>query len=128
MTLGERRLDIVHEDPHFVVVNKASGMLSVPGRLPEKKDSVANRVRELYPGCIEQPAVHRLDMATSGLIVVARDAAAHRHLSMQFQERETKKRYIALLDGILEGASSGTIELPFRLDVDNRPYQIYDSE
>jgi tRNA pseudouridine32 synthase/23S rRNA pseudouridine746 synthase len=125
MTLGEGRLDIIHEDPHFVVVNKASGMLSVPGRLPEKKDSVANRVRELYPGCIEQPAVHRLDMATSGLIVVARDAAAHRNLSMQFQERTPRKEYVALLDGGLE-SPRGVIELRFRLDVENRPRQIYD--
>ncbi|MFP6638796.1 MAG: pseudouridine synthase, partial [Myxococcota bacterium] len=60
-------LDIVHEDPDFVVVDKPSGMLSVPGRGPEKADCVAARVRTLYPGCIEQPAVHRLDMDTSGL-------------------------------------------------------------
>jgi len=118
-------LDIVHEDDEFVVVNKVSGMLSVPGRGPEKRDCVAERVREMYPGCPEQPSVHRLDMDTSGLLVVARNTEAHRALSIQFQKRETRKRYFALLDGEID-EDSGTIELPFRLDIDNRPYQIYD--
>ena len=118
-------LDIVHEDAEFVVVDKASGMLSVPGRGPEKRDCVSERVRALYPGCPEQPAVHRLDMDTSGLIVVARTREAHRELSKQFQKRATRKAYIALLEGELRG-ESGTVELPFRLDVENRPYQIHD--
>jgi tRNA pseudouridine32 synthase/23S rRNA pseudouridine746 synthase len=118
-------LDVVHEDPHFVVIDKPSGMLSVPGRGPEKQDCVCARVRTLYPGCIEQPAVHRLDMDTSGLMVVARDAESHRRLSHQFQSRKTSKRYIGLLDGELE-EERGTIRLPFRLDIDNRPFQIYD--
>ena len=118
-------LEIIHADPDIVVVNKESGMLSVPGRGPEKLDSVATRVRTLYPDCIEQPAVHRLDMDTSGLMVLALNAESHRDLSIQFQDRQTSKRYIALLDGIVE-ADGGTIELPFRLDVDNRPIQIYD--
>ena len=123
--VSEPLLEIVHEDPDFVVVDKPSGLLSVPGRGPEKRDCVASRVRTLYPGCIEQPAVHRLDMDTSGLLVVARTREAHRRLSIQFRRRETSKRYVALLDGEL-GAEKGTIELPFRLDIDNRPYQILD--
>ena len=118
-------LDIVHEDPEFVVVNKASGMLSVPGRGPDKADCVSNRVRTLYPGCPEQPAVHRLDMDTSGLMVVARTTASHRDLSIQFNRRQIEKRYVALLQGELSG-ERGTLELPFRLDIDNRPMQIYD--
>lgn len=118
-------LDLVHIDPDFVVVNKRSGMLAVPGRGEDKLDSVAHRVRQLFPDCIEQPAVHRLDMDTSGLMVVAISAEAHRNLSRQFHERLTHKKYIALLDGVLE-LEEGTIELPFRLDVDNRPIQIYD--
>ena len=122
---SEKLLDILHTDPDFVVVNKRSGMLAVPGRGPDKVDSVADRVRRMFPGCIEQPAVHRLDMDTSGLMVVARSAEAHRNLSRQFHERLTENKYIALLDGVLE-QESGTIELPFRLDVDNRPIQIYD--
>ncbi|MDG2333243.1 MAG: RluA family pseudouridine synthase [Myxococcota bacterium] len=108
-----------------MVVNKASGMLSVPGRGPDKVDCVANRVRSLYPGCIDQPAVHRLDMDTSGLIVVARNTEAHRNLSIQFHRRRTTKVYVALLEGIL-AEESGELELPFRLDIDNRPMQIYD--
>lgn len=121
-------LEILHTDPGFVVVNKRSGMLSVPGRGPEKIDSVTHRVKQMFPGCIEQPAVHRLDMDTAGLMVVARKADAHRQLSQQFQNRLTKKKYIAVLDGELPAShgSSGTLELPFRLDIDNRPIQIYD--
>lgn len=125
MNRPEAQLEIVHEDPDFVVVDKPSGLLSVPGRGPEKADCVAARVREMYPGCIEQPAVHRLDMDTSGLLLVARNAQSHRALSIQFRRRETRKRYIALLDGKLD-AEAGTIELAFRLDVDKRPYQILD--
>jgi tRNA pseudouridine32 synthase/23S rRNA pseudouridine746 synthase len=118
-------LDILHRDPAFVVVNKPSGFLSVPGRGPDKQDCVANRVRSLFPKCIEQPSVHRLDMDTSGLMVVALDRDSQRNLSMQFQERETRKRYIALLEGELS-EKRGTIQLSFRLDIDNRPMQIHD--
>ncbi|MBK1831204.1 RluA family pseudouridine synthase [Verrucomicrobiaceae bacterium R5-34] len=118
-------LEILHTDDAFVVVNKVSGMLSVPGRGPEKIDSVTHRVKQMFPGCIEQPAAHRLDMDTSGLMVVSRTAEAHRELSRQFQQRETEKLYHALLEGVLE-KECGTIELPFRLDVENRPFQIYD--
>jgi len=121
----EPLLEILHTDPAFVVVNKLSGMLAVPGRGPDKVDSVADRVRRMFPGCIDQPSVHRLDMDTSGLMVVALTKEAHRHLSRQFHERETRKKYIALLAGVLE-QDEGTIELPFRLDVENRPIQIYD--
>ncbi len=121
----ESPIQVVYEDAHLVVVCKASGFLSVPGRGPEKLDSVSERIRLAYPGCISHPAVHRLDMDTSGLLLLARTAEAHRHLSIQFQKRTTEKRYIALLEGIL-ATERGTIELPFRLDIDNRPYQIYD--
>jgi tRNA pseudouridine32 synthase/23S rRNA pseudouridine746 synthase len=122
-------LRIVHEDACFVVVDKPSGVLSVPGRGPEKRDCIVARVRARYPRCIEQPEVHRLDMDTSGLLVVALDRDAHRNLSAQFRRRETRKRYVALLDGELDVASKGErgrIELSFRLDIDNRPYQIHD--
>ena len=122
---GDGRMQVVHEDPAFVVVVKASGLLSIPGKGPENADCVAERVRARYPDCISHPCVHRLDMDTSGLMVVARDADSHRNLSIQFQDRKTTKRYVALLDGHLT-ETRGTIELPFRLDIDNRPYQIYD--
>ena len=118
---------VVYEDPDFVVVEKASGFLSVPGRGPEKRDCVCARVRDLYPDCIPNPEVHRLDMDTSGLMVVALKVDSQRNLSEQFRLRRTRKRYTALLDGRLEG-ERGTIELRFRLDLENRPRQIHDAE
>lgn len=118
-------LNIIHEDPNFVVVDKPSGMLSIPGKGPANADCVTARLKRMYPDCMEHPAVHRLDMDTSGLMVLGRNAASQRHLSIQFQRRQTKKRYVALLEGRLED-DRGKIELPFRVDIDNRPMQIYD--
>lgn len=118
-------MEVLYQDHEIVVVRKSSGFLSVPGRGPEKLDSVSHRIRISIPGCITQPSVHRLDMDTSGLMVLGLTTAAHRNLSIQFQDRLTDKRYQALLEGQLEG-DSGTITLPFRLDVENRPFQIYD--
>ncbi|MBC8206702.1 MAG: RluA family pseudouridine synthase [Kiritimatiellales bacterium] len=116
---------IVYHDDDIVVICKPSGLLSVPGKGPENQDCVAARVKEQFPDCPDHPEVHRLDMDTSGLMVLTRTKEAHRELSRQFHDRETQKRYIALLDGELP-EESGTIKLPFRLDVDNRPMQIYD--
>jgi len=118
-------MDIIYQDEHIIVINKPSGLLSIPGRGPEKIDSVSHRICGMIEDCIPQPSVHRLDMDTSGLLVLALTAEAHRHLSRQFQDRLTEKHYVALLDGILE-EEEGTITLPFRLDVENRPHQIYD--
>ena len=118
-------LTIIHSDTSIVVVEKPGGMLAVPGRGEDRQDCVANRVKKLFPSCIDQPAVHRLDMFTSGLMILALKAEAHRHLSQQFATRSVSKRYIALVDG-LPKQDSGTIELAFRLDPDNRPYQVYD--
>lgn len=123
-------LRIVYRDEHIVVVNKQSGVLSVPGRGPEKQDCIVNRVRRLFPFCIEQPSVHRLDMETSGLMVLAFTAEAQRNLRIQFEKSEISKKYIALLDGVLAKkkiSSHGMMELFFRLDVENRPHQIWDS-
>lgn len=120
-----REINIVYEDSYLIVANKPSGLLAVPGKGEENQDCVAARIKALYPDCIEQPAVHRLDMDTSGLMVLALTADMHRELSLQFHDRKTEKRYIALLDGEVTG-EEGAIELPFRLDVENRPYQIYD--
>ena len=127
MMRDESVVQIVHEDPDFVVVEKASGFLSVPGRGPEKSDCVCARIRERYPHCIPNPEVHRLDMDTSGLMVLALKVETQRHLSEQFRLRRTRKRYTALLDGELEG-DRGTIELKFRLDLEDRPRQIHDPE
>lgn len=124
-TLQYSDTPILHYDNDIIVVVKPSGLLSVPGKGEEHQDCVVARVKALFPDCIEQPAVHRLDMDTSGLMVLALTADAHRELSRQFEHRETEKRYIALLDGELP-ENEGTIELPFRLDINNRPLQIYD--
>ena len=118
-------MEILYRDADIVVVVKPSGLLSIPGRGPEKIDSVSHRIRQMFPDCLAQPSVHRLDMDTSGLLVLALTAASHRHLSLQFQNRETDKHYLALLEGELAG-EEGTITLPFRLDSENRPHQIYD--
>lgn len=118
-------LDILYRDSHLVVVNKPGGLLSVPGRGPDKQDCVVNRLKALIPSCLAQPAVHRLDMATSGLMVLALTAASHVALSRQFAERQVDKKYIALLDGVPKG-QSGEIQLAFRLDPNNRPHQVYD--
>ncbi len=118
-------LHILYQDNELAVVEKPGGLLSVPGRGPDKQDCVVNRLRKLIPAAISQPAVHRLDMATSGLMVLAITKEAHRILSGQFAKQQVKKKYIALVDGLIE-KEEGQIELAFRLDPDNRPHQIYD--
>lgn len=131
-------LEILYRDNDIIVVNKTSGLLSVPGRTEDKQDCVVSRVKTLFPDCIEQPSVHRLDMETSGLLVLAFTKDSHRELNRQFAEGLVEKEYIAILDGVLQtapgnltpkkGEKSGRIELKFRLDVENRPHQIYDEE
>lgn len=125
MTNNTNELSIVYQDDCLVVVDKPGGLLSVPGRGPDKQDCVVNRLKRRFPDCIDQPAVHRLDMDTSGLMVLALTAETHRQLSWQFEDRQVEKTYVALLDGVIDG-EAGEIALPFRLDVDNRPHQIYD--
>jgi len=120
-----KELEFVHQEATFVVVNKPSGLLSVPGRGPDRQDCVVNRLKSKYAHCIDQPSVHRLDMDTSGLLVLALTKEAQRNLTIQFQERRVEKTYVAILDGIVD-QDDGEIELAFRLDPDNRPYQVYD--
>lgn len=121
-------LNILYRDDDIIVVNKQSGLLSVPGRGPEKQDCVVNRFRRLFPKAIQQPSVHRLDMETSGLLVLAFTAEAHKNLNRQFENREVKKEYIAVIDGKFpeKFADDGQMELFFRVDLDNRPHQIWD--
>jgi len=121
-------LEILYRDSQIIVVNKPSGLLSVPGRTEDKQDCVVNRVKKLFPHCIAQPSVHRLDMETSGLLVLAFTEEAHRNLSRQFEEGTVHKKYVALLDGVFNhNEYEGELQLKFRLDVDNRPHQIYDA-
>lgn len=118
-------LDIIYQDSDIVVVNKPSEMLSIEGKGEDKQDCVASRVRSFFPSCISQPCIHRLDQATSGLMVLGFTKEAHDRLSLDFENRQVHKEYEALVEGlILE--ESGTIDLPIRLDVDNRPHQIVD--
>lgn len=118
-------IEIIHSDPMLVVVNKPGGLLAVPGRGVDKQDCVVRRLQAEFPEMIDQPSVHRLDMYTSGLMVVARTREAHRNLCRQFELRQVDKMYTAILDGIVS-ADSGEISLQFRLDPDNRPYQVHD--
>ncbi len=121
-------LNIIHTEATFILVDKPSGLLSVPGRGPEMQDCVVTRLQQAFPDMPEQPAVHRLDMDTSGLMVVARTRTAHRELNRQFEQRLVDKEYLALLDGQLpaEVGDTGEIRLRFRLDPYNRPHQVHD--
>jgi tRNA pseudouridine32 synthase/23S rRNA pseudouridine746 synthase len=113
-------LHILYQDEHIMVVNKPSGLLSVPGRLEEHKDSVMTRIQRDFP---QAESVHRLDMATSGVIVVALNKAAERELKRQFREREPSKYYVARVWGH-PAADSGLIDLPLICDWPNRPKQM----
>lgn len=110
---------IVHLDEHLLVVDKPAGLLSVPGRGPERADCMVGRVQLRLP---EALAVHRLDMATSGLLVLARGPVMQRRLSALFQEREVDKRYTALVHGLLT-PDAGEIDLPLTTDWPRRPMQ-----
>ncbi len=119
--LGFQHMEIpvVYEDDALLVVNKPSGMLSVPGRIEDY--SVEAVMRERYPDSI---VVHRLDMGTSGLLIVAKNGESYRILQQQFIRHEVKKKYVALLEHSGEG--SGSICLPMRPDPMNRPRQVVD--
>ncbi|GIU37297.1 bifunctional tRNA pseudouridine(32) synthase/23S rRNA pseudouridine(746) synthase RluA [Shewanella colwelliana] len=115
-------LDIVYQDKDILVVNKPSGLLSVPGRKAAYHDSVYARVLADHPNA---QIVHRLDMATSGIIVVALRRSAERELKRQFRERETKKTYYARVAGYVK-QTMGTVDLPLICDWPNRPKQKVD--
>ena len=115
-------LTIIHEDADLLIVNKPAGLLSVPGR--DLPDCLQARLKDLYPDSL---LVHRLDMATSGLMVFANNKPAQRHLGLQFERRHTTKSYIARVDGQVTG-ESGRINLPLFADWPNRPRQKVDWE
>ena len=119
---GEARsFDIIYEDDAMLVINKPAGLLSVPGKNIE--DSVYTRIKNNYPNATGPLIVHRLDMATSGLLLIALTKDSHKNLQKQFTKRTIKKRYCALLDGILT-EDEGLIDLPLRVDLDDRPRQL----
>lgn len=116
-------IQVVHHDAQCVVVNKPAGLLAVPGRGPDKQDCVLHRLHQRWP---EARVVHRLDMATSGLMVFALDAASHVALNRQFAEREVHKCYTAVVAGAVAG-DAGDIALPLLCDWPNRPRQKVDA-
>lgn len=119
-------LSVIHADDHLVVVDKPAGLLSVPGRGPDKQDCVWHRVQTLYPDAL---VVHRLDQATSGLLVMARGIDAQRQLSRAFAEREVHKRYLAWVGGRLPLTPEWhTIDLPIAPDWPRRPLQIISAQ
>lgn len=116
--------ELLHADAALLVVVKPAGLLSVPGRGPDKQDCLSARLQILFPdACI----VHRLDMATSGLMLFARGPTMQRRLSMMFQSREIEKRYAAVCSGRLR-EDAGEIDLPLSPDWPNRPLQRVDLE
>lgn len=127
-------LPLLHADDALLVLDKPAGLLAVPGRGPDKQDCLATRVQRVYP---DARVVHRLDMATSGLWVMARGEAAQRRLSAAFERREVNKRYVAVVDGVIDPAGADgapdaggwrTIDLPLAADWPRRPRQQVDHE
>jgi len=119
----KEELSIIFEDDDLIVVNKPPEFLSVPGK--EITDSVYTRIKQLYPTATGPLIVHRLDMSTSGILVLTKTKEANKILQSQFIKRTVKKRYVALLNGHLK-EKNGTIQLPLRLDIDDRPRQLVD--
>jgi tRNA pseudouridine32 synthase/23S rRNA pseudouridine746 synthase len=114
-------IEIVYEDEVLAIINKPAEFLSVPGKMIS--DSVYQRVKALYPKATGPLIVHRLDMSTSGLMLIAKNEETYVKLQSQFIKRTIKKRYVALLEGILE-TNEGFIDLPLRVDLDDRPRQL----
>ena len=115
-------LAILHKDDALLVLNKPSGLLSVAGRGADKQDCLTLRVQAEYPQAMN---VHRLDMDTSGIMVMARDRSVHRQLSRLFQAREVHKHYVSVVDGRMQ-QSAGEIVFPLTADWPNRPRQKVD--
>lgn len=114
-------LEIIYEDDFLLVLNKPEEFLSVPGKTI--KDSVLTRMQAYLPNATGPLLLHRLDMSTSGLLLVAKNERTHKNLQKQFINRIVKKRYVALLAGVLE-TKEGVIDLPLRVDLNNRPRQL----
>jgi len=119
-----RGFEVIYQDDALLVLNKPTGLLSVPGRGADKQDSLTRRVQAVYP---EALSVHRLDMPTSGLMLMARGLPVQRYLQRLFEEREVKKTYIAVVEGRLQ-PERGEIDLPLIKDWPNRPRQKVDHE
>lgn len=117
-------LTVIHADTEIIVVDKPAGLLSVPGRGAGMDDCLASRVQARFPDAL---IAHRLDMSTSGLLILARGAEMHRQLSRFFRDRQIGKRYVAIVDGLMED-DTGEVDLPLICDWPNRPRQKVDFE
>ncbi len=117
-------MTVIHEDEALVVVDKPAGLLAVPGRGADKQDCLAAQVQARWPDAL---VVHRLDMATSGLMLFARGAELQRRLSRDFAARRIDKHYVAVVDGRMP-AAAGCIELPLAADWPRRPLQKVDAD
>lgn len=120
-------LSLLYADDAMLVLDKPAGLLSVPGRGEDKQDCLSTRAQRCYPDAL---IVHRLDMATSGVMVLARGAAAQRSLNHAFASRAVTKRYIAIVDGNLAAPAEtwGLIDLPIIVDWPNRPLRVIDHQ
>ena len=125
MQVPSKNLEIVYEDPWLSVINKPAGILSVPGK--EDAVSVYSLMREQYPEADGPLTVHRLDMATSGLMLIAKTKRVHQNLQAQFKNRLVRKRYVALLEGVVP-KDKGTVDLPLCLNPLDRPRQMVHTE
>ena len=114
-------IKIIFEDDYLAVIHKPNELLSVPGK--EIEDSVYSRIKKMYPTATGPLIVHRLDMSTSGILLIAKNANTHKYLQAQFINKTIKKRYVALLDGVLD-KNNGEINLPLRVDLNDRPKQL----
>jgi tRNA pseudouridine32 synthase/23S rRNA pseudouridine746 synthase len=118
-------LTLLHVDDALLVLDKPAGLLAVPGRGADKQDCLSSRAQQQFPDAL---IVHRLDMATSGLMLLARGVAMQRALSQSFAERTVSKRYVAVVDGLLSAAPGewGVIDMPLGADWQQRPRQCVD--
>lgn len=120
----DRPVEILYRDEHLLLVDKPDLLLSIPGRNPLNSDCVISRMRETFASA---SVVHRLDLDTSGIMVIPLDKPTHSHISRQFQEHRVDKSYQTMVYGIVE-QDSGEIDLPIAPDWDNRPRQVISEE
>lgn len=125
MTPPDPGVQALHEDADLLVLCKPSGLLCVPGKGPDKQDALSTRAQQRWPGAL---IVHRLDQATSGLVVMARHLDAQRRLSQAFAERQVHKRYLAVVQGHMDAGDGTwqTIDLPIAADWPRRPLRVID--
>ncbi|MBA2545048.1 MAG: RluA family pseudouridine synthase [Deltaproteobacteria bacterium] len=124
-TVADDEPKLVYQDAWLIVVDKPVGLLSVPGRGEQLRDSVLVRLRQRYPDATGPLLAHRLDLDTSGLLLAATDQQTYGALQRMFESRVIDKRYVAWVEGVIAG-DTGTIDLPLRVDLDDRPRQIVD--